>query len=163
MNLLLHLAESDLKLARELEYWISMNGGNYYIKQSVDADTFISKIQTREMRAAEHLITLAELERERKLKKDWQEQISNRKIQIHKEKSDADRIMQEQLLKMEIHEILDVIESDSRPIYFFKRIIEVKKEEIKNDPILKSKLLAIYNLKLNTENSETKKLRKLIE
>jgi len=63
-------AELDYDKSVELEFWIASNGGNYYIKECKNIDSFKSKIKTQQMEKVEKEVLEETIDKQRKLKKE---------------------------------------------------------------------------------------------
>lgn len=135
------LAERDISKAKELEVWVALNGGNYYIKKCNDIKDFKPKIKTLKMQKEEYETSQAEIDYKRELKKEKRNKVVKVLKEKHKVKVEKDRNSREMLFQISIRELFEtIINDEQRPIHYYQEVLLKRKDEIKNQKDIKDLL-----------------------
>ena len=163
LNLLNLLAETEYSEAVEIEKWIALNKGNYFIKPIREKTNFISRIQTRLMVESSTKSRAELIEVYRKKKKEISQIESEKKNLTQKQKADIIKSERKNLLNLKIDNLIKTIEKSNKPIYYFKEVLELRINEIRKENKNFLKLLENDIIRTDKLNPEMIKILKLIK
>jgi hypothetical protein len=163
LNLLNLLAETEYDEAVEIEKWIALNRGNYFIKSLNEKTSFISRIQTKLMIKNSNKTRAELIDLYRKNKKELRQIKSEKKNLIQKEKANIINVERKKLFNLTIAELIEFIKKSDKPIYYFKAVIEFRIEEIRKKNTVYIKFLESIEPKTNKTNPAMKKILRLIK